>query len=248
MVRGSAGMLRRTLHWLTGQEAAVLLAALGIVLALTVFSKTAGEMLEGDLREWDESILRLMRSPHDPAVPIGPTWLVQAAIDVTALGGTTVPALFLAIVVGYLALEHRYDAIVLVVVAAAGAGLLGEGDLQRVHLVRRAPDHVRVHGLRSELDPATGHPGGDLRDADRGLGDPDRLGLGQRDPRGEAPGAVEHDAHGEAEVLGVGCALESAVAHREVLVAVALEAEVRVGDPEVTRPLEGDLAQLPIRE
>jgi len=29
--------------------------------------------------------------------------------------------------VGYLALEHRYDAIVLVVVATAGGGLLGEG-------------------------------------------------------------------------------------------------------------------------
>jgi undecaprenyl-diphosphatase len=127
MVRGSARIVRRALHWLTAREAAVLLAALGIVLSLTVFSKTAGEMLEGDLRDWDESLLRLMRSEHDPAVPIGPTWLVQAAIDVTALGGTTVPALFLVIVVGYLALEHRYDGIVLVVVAAMGAGLLGEG-------------------------------------------------------------------------------------------------------------------------
>jgi undecaprenyl-diphosphatase len=127
MARGSPRILRHALNWLTRQEAAVLLAALGIVVSLTVFSKTAGEMLEGDLREWDEHVLRLMRSERDPAVPIGPMWLVQAAIDVTALGGTTVPALFLVIVVGYLALEHRYDAIVLVVVATAGAGLLGEG-------------------------------------------------------------------------------------------------------------------------
>lgn len=127
MVRGSATIVRRALHWLTGQEAAVLLAAFGIVVSLTVFSKTAGEMLEGDLREFDDGVLRMLRSERDPAVPIGPTWLVQAAIDVTALGGTTVPALFLVIVVGYLALERRYDAIVLVVVATAGGGLLGEG-------------------------------------------------------------------------------------------------------------------------
>jgi len=110
----------------TGQEAVVLLAALGIMLSLTVFAKTAAEMREGDLQDFDDGVLRMLRSPDDPSVPIGPTWLVQAAIDVTALGGTTVLALFLTIVVGYLALESRYDAVVVVVIATAGGGLLGE--------------------------------------------------------------------------------------------------------------------------
>jgi len=127
MVHDTAKVLRLAVRWLTAQEAAVLLAALGIVLSLTVFAKTAGEMREGDLREFDDGVLRMLRSPDDPSVPIGPAWLVQAAIDVTALGGTTVLALFLVIVLGYLALEHRHDAIVLVVVATAGGGLLGEG-------------------------------------------------------------------------------------------------------------------------
>jgi len=110
----------------TGQEAVVLLAALGIMLSLTVFAKTAAEMREGDLQDFDDGVLRMLRSPDDPSVPIGPTWLIQAAIDVTALGGTTVLALFLTIVVGYLALESRYDAVVVVVIATAGGGLLGE--------------------------------------------------------------------------------------------------------------------------
>jgi undecaprenyl-diphosphatase len=127
MVLASARALRLAIRWLTAREAVVLLAALGIVLSLTVFAKTTGEMLEGDLREFDDGILRMLRSPDDHSVPIGPAWLVQAAIDVTALGGTTVLALFLTIVVGYLALEHRYDAVLLVVVATAGGGLLGEG-------------------------------------------------------------------------------------------------------------------------
>ncbi len=105
----------------------MLLAALGVMLSLTVFAKTAAETREGDLRELDDRVLRMVRSPDDPSVPIGPTWLVQAAIDVTALGGTTVLALFLLIVVGYLALEARYDAIVLVVVATAGGGILSAG-------------------------------------------------------------------------------------------------------------------------
>jgi len=110
----------------TGQEAVVLLAALGIMLSLTVFAKTAAEMREGDLQDFDDGVLRMLRSPDDPSVPIGPRWLIQAAIDVTALGGTTVLAVFLTIVVGYLALESRYDAVVVVVIATAGGGLLGE--------------------------------------------------------------------------------------------------------------------------
>src|SRR5262247_1860601 len=103
MVHASTRAVRLAIRWITEQEAAVLLAALGIVLSLTVFGKTAGEMLEGDLRDFDESVLRMVRSPDDSSVPIGPTWLVQAAID------------------------GRYDAIVLVVIATAGGGLLGEG-------------------------------------------------------------------------------------------------------------------------
>ena len=126
MVHVSTRAVRRAVRWVTGQEAVVLLAALCIMLSLTVFAKTAGEMGEGDLREFDDGVLRMVRSPDDPSVPIGPTWLVQAAIDVTALGGTTVLALFLTIVVGYLALERRYDAVVVVVIATAGGGLLGE--------------------------------------------------------------------------------------------------------------------------
>jgi undecaprenyl-diphosphatase len=127
MWHASPKTFRLALRWLTGQEAVVLLAALGIALALLVFAKTAAEMSEGDLREFDESVLQSLRRPDDSRIPIGPPWLVQAAIDVTALGGTTVLALFLVIVVGYLALEHRYDAMVLVVIATAGGGLLGEG-------------------------------------------------------------------------------------------------------------------------
>ena len=126
MVHVSTRAVRRAVRWVTGQEAVVLLAALGIMLSLTVFAKTAAEMREGDLQDFDDGVLRMVRSPDDPNVPIGPTWLIQAAIDVTALGGTTVLALFLTIVVGYLALESRYDAVVVVVIATAGGGLLGE--------------------------------------------------------------------------------------------------------------------------
>jgi undecaprenyl-diphosphatase len=140
MVHASTRAFRLAVRWLTGQEAVVLLAALAIVLALLAFSKTAGEMMEGDLREFDDGVLRMMRSADDPSVPIGPAWLVQVAIDVTALGGTGVLAIILLIVVGYLALEGRYDAIVLIVAATAGGGLLSE--LLKWGFARKRPEIV----------------------------------------------------------------------------------------------------------
>ena len=93
------------------------------VLALFVFAKTAGEMLEGDMREFDEGVLRLLRREDDPRRPVGPRWLVEVATDATALGGATVLMIVLAVVVGYLALERRYAEIALLVVAAAGVAL-----------------------------------------------------------------------------------------------------------------------------
>jgi undecaprenyl-diphosphatase len=140
MVHASTRAFRLAVRWLTGQEAGVLLAALAIVLALLVFSKTAGEMMEGDLREFDDGVLRMMRSADDPSVPIGPAWLVQVAIDVTALGGTGVLAIILLIVVGYLALEGRYDAIALIVIATAGGGVLSE--LLKWWFARKRPEIV----------------------------------------------------------------------------------------------------------
>jgi undecaprenyl-diphosphatase len=126
MSHASARTLRLAVRWLTSQEAVVLLAALGLALALLVFAKTAAEMSEGDLRAFDEGVLQSLRRPDDSHVPIGPGWLVQAAIDVTALGGTAVLALFLAIIVGYLVLDRRYASAALLTVATAGAGGLGE--------------------------------------------------------------------------------------------------------------------------
>ena len=119
-------MLRLAFRWLTRQEAIVLLVAFGIILALLVFAKTTGEMLEGDLREFDEGVLRYLRDPHDPSKPIGPAWLVAVAIDATALGGTTVLMIVLVVVVGYLALEHRYAEVALIVVAVSVGGALSQ--------------------------------------------------------------------------------------------------------------------------
>ena len=111
-------------RWLGRQEAAVLVAALGILLALFGFIKIAEELGEGELAHFDAWLLHLLRVPGHPQSPIGPSWLLEAAQDITALGGRTMLVAVTLFAIGYLALERKYGAMWLVGVATAGGGLL----------------------------------------------------------------------------------------------------------------------------
>jgi len=125
-VRPLLGAARRPLGWLARQEALVLVTAFFIVLAVYGFIELATEMREGEMRDFDEWFLRLLRRDIDPAIPIGPAWLPPMMMDITALGGVTILALVTLIAAGYLVLMHRYGATALVIVASLGGGLLSE--------------------------------------------------------------------------------------------------------------------------
>jgi undecaprenyl-diphosphatase len=112
------------LRWLARQEAVVLVIALGIVVTLYGFIEVAEEMRSGDMRHFDESLLRALRNKDDLRAPIGPAWLPEMMTEVTALGGTAVILVVLLFAVGYLALEGRNGAAALIIVASAGGGLL----------------------------------------------------------------------------------------------------------------------------
>jgi undecaprenyl-diphosphatase len=127
-------------RWLGRQEAAVLVAALGVLLALFGFIKIAEGLGEGELAHFDEWLLHLLRVPGHPHSPIGPPWLLEAAQDVTSLGGRTMLVAVTLFVIGYLALEHKYGAMWLVGVATAGGGLLSTGMKQLFS--RERPDLV----------------------------------------------------------------------------------------------------------
>jgi hypothetical protein len=85
---------KRWLPWprrrLERHELAWLLGALAICTLVYAFIALAGDVMEGDTRAIDTSILRAFRQANDPSMPIGPAWLETAALDVTALGGPTV--------------------------------------------------------------------------------------------------------------------------------------------------------------
>ena len=141
--------LRLPIRWLARQEAFVLLTTFVVVLALYGFIELADEISEGEMREFDVSVLRLLRRADDPGLLIGPLWLAEAVTDITALGGTSVLVMVLLGAVGHLLLQHRYGAAVLVVVASAGGGVLS---VALKHLFARdrpdvVPHLVTVEGL-----------------------------------------------------------------------------------------------------
>jgi undecaprenyl-diphosphatase len=140
---------RLSLGWLARQEAIVLLTAFVVVLAVYGFIELAEETREGEMHQFDEWVLRLVRRTDNPALLIGPRWLAEAVTDFTALGGTAVLTTVLLCAIGYLALLPRYGAATLVVIASAGGGLLSVG-LKHVFARDRpdiVPHLVTVEGL-----------------------------------------------------------------------------------------------------
>jgi undecaprenyl-diphosphatase len=142
-------------RWLGRQEAAVLVAALGILLALLGFIKIAEELGRGELAHFDAWLLHLLRVPGHPQSPIGPPWLLEAAQDITPLGGRTMLVAVTLFAIGYLALERKYGAMWLVGVATAGGGLLSTGMKQLFG--RERPDLVPHLAAVTSLSFPSGH-------------------------------------------------------------------------------------------
>ena len=105
-------------------ESRVLLAALGTVASLWLFVVLASVVVSGQAQTIDEHVLLALRRPEDRALPIGPRWCHQMAIEVTALGSVPVMAGIILIVCGWMALAQRRALIGLVLASSCGAGLL----------------------------------------------------------------------------------------------------------------------------
>jgi undecaprenyl-diphosphatase len=96
----------------------------------------ADELGEGQSFGFDARLLLALRRPGDLGVPIGPAWLHQSAIDISALGGFTVLWLLGAAVTGYLVYcRLRLDAIC-IAASVIGASLLNVGMKSLFHRAR----------------------------------------------------------------------------------------------------------------
>ncbi len=98
-----------------GAVAAVLIGGFGLL---------ADEVLEGGTLSFDKSVLMLFRDPAAPSVPLGPSWLVEAARDITALGSFSVLGILVAGIVLHLVLTGVWRTGLLVLASVIGGTII----------------------------------------------------------------------------------------------------------------------------
>jgi undecaprenyl-diphosphatase len=80
--------------------------------------------MEGDTQAFDEAIVRALRDPDDASKAIGPRWLESMARDITAAGGFAVLCAITLGVFGFLVIQRKYRAALLLLLAVVGALLV----------------------------------------------------------------------------------------------------------------------------
>lgn len=111
-------------NWARRPDTRILLSGLIVFSALAAFAYVASEVLEGYPLAIDRWLLLRLRLVADPGVSVGPRWLVQAMVDLTALGGGTVLTLVAVFVTLYLAARRKVALAVFVLSSIAAGGVL----------------------------------------------------------------------------------------------------------------------------
>ncbi|WP_321342643.1 phosphatase PAP2 family protein [Breoghania sp.] len=112
------------------------------VLALSIwaFVAIASEMREGELVRFDRGVFLSLREAGNPDRLLGPAWLEEAAMEITALGGFPVIGLLIAMVVGGLLSARLSGTALFVVLAISGGSALSS--LLKLLFGRPRPDLV----------------------------------------------------------------------------------------------------------
>lgn len=113
--------LKQRSRW---KELVMLIGAVTFFFCLWSFFTLAEQAPEGEFLPRETRFMRALRQPDDLSQPIGPAWTVEAARDLTGLGGAMVLTLVTVLVLGYLFLRRAHGAALLVLVATFGGFLL----------------------------------------------------------------------------------------------------------------------------
>lgn len=120
-----ASQISRFLRWLDGHIELGLAALLALVAAgVWIFATIAEEMMEGETHALDTYVLLALRTPGNPADPLGPPWVEELARDVTALGGTGFLTFLTLATAGFLWLSRRHSTALFVLAAVTSGTLL----------------------------------------------------------------------------------------------------------------------------
>jgi undecaprenyl-diphosphatase len=123
-------------------ERGPVLILLVVAAALLGFIMIADEVREGDTHALDAAILTALRNPADLGDPLGPPWFEIIVRDLTSLGSVTVLTVLTVVVLGFLVVDGKRAAALLVLVSIAGGGVLVEAVKM---VVARPRPHLVAH-------------------------------------------------------------------------------------------------------
>lgn len=112
--------IRRFLKRFGIDERAVLIPIAALAIGVWTFVRIADSVSEGGTARFDDWAIKAMRTPGNPADPIGPAWLEEMGRDFTAIGGVAVLILVIAAVTGFLLLQARRRTALFVLAASLG--------------------------------------------------------------------------------------------------------------------------------
>ncbi len=104
------------------------------------FLAIADEMAEGEIDAFDKALLLALRNPADPSDPVGPPWLEETALEITALGGYPLIVLTLAAVIGFLLVTRRPGPALYALLSVSGGTVVSQ--LLKSFYDRPRPDLV----------------------------------------------------------------------------------------------------------
>jgi undecaprenyl-diphosphatase len=133
------GARLRRLPFLTSLEAGTLISILVLAGGALLFAKLIG-MVQGETRAFDRAILLAFRNSTDLSDPIGPHWLEIIFRDITSLGGATVLTLMTIAVTGFLLIDAKPGAAILVLGSVIGGVVLSS--ILKLGIDRPRPDLV----------------------------------------------------------------------------------------------------------
>lgn len=120
---GQSPHVRRVRDFVTGE--AWLLAAIAVFSGLILaFLQIADEALEGEMEEFDNSILMLFRDSGNVDQVVGPVWLHEMVRDITALGSFSLLGLIVLGVCAYLVMARMRASAILVLASVLGGTLI----------------------------------------------------------------------------------------------------------------------------
>lgn len=102
----------------------VYLGALAAVALLGGFGLIADAVTDGNTLNLEKVVLMALRTPGDPADPIGPAWLEEAVRDITALGSFSVLGFLVVVVFAYLLLVGKQRTGWFMVFAVVGGSII----------------------------------------------------------------------------------------------------------------------------